>query len=70
MEGTIISNTKGAFKDGHFNETKEVIAGYYLIMANDLKEAVDIAKANPILEDARGARVEVRPILVVEGING
>ena len=68
-EGKILSNTKGVWKDGPYNETKEVIAGYFLISANSLEEAVVIAKANPIFEDYPGARIEVRPIKKVEGIN-
>src|SRR5438094_802915 len=59
MEGTIISSPKGKLKDGPFNETKEVIAGYFLLEAKDLQEAIAIARANPVLEDAQ-ARIEVR----------
>jgi hypothetical protein len=70
MEGNIISGTSGKLKDGPFNETKEVIAGYFLIRANSLDEAIQIAKQNPVLEDGTGARIEVRPIKVMEGING
>jgi len=70
MEGTIISGAKGALKDGPFNETKEVIAGYFLIQAKDLNEAIAIAKNNPVFEDGTNARIEVRPIKVMEGING
>src|SRR5215216_6317860 len=51
MEGTIITSPKGKSKDGPFNETKEVIAGYFLIEANDLQEAIAIAKQNPVLEN-------------------
>ncbi len=69
MEGTIISGTKGKFKDGPFNETKEVIAGYFLIKANNLQEAIEIAKANPVFEDGTDARIEVRPIKIMAGIN-
>lgn len=69
MEGKIISGSKGAFKDGPFNETKEVIAGYFLISANSLEEAINIAKANPIFEDGKDVRIEVRPIKTIEGIN-
>jgi len=68
-EGKIISNTKGAWKDGPFNESKEVIAGYFLIVANDLDDAINIAKKNPIYEDQLKARIEVRPIKAVEGVN-
>jgi hypothetical protein len=69
MEGTIISGTSGKFKDGPFNETKEVIAGYFLIKANNLQEAIEIAKANPVFEDDTEARIEVRPIKIMAGIN-
>src|SRR2546423_14551963 len=68
MEGTLVSARKGKLKDGPFNETKEVIAGYFLITANDLKEAIEIAKRNPVFEDET-ARIEVRPITKMEGIN-
>lgn len=69
MEGVIVSGTGGKLKDGPFNETKEVIAGYFLIQANNLDEAIQIAKDNPVFEDGTGARIEVRPIKVMEGIN-
>ncbi len=69
MEGTLISGTKGKLKDGPFNETKEVIAGYFLLQAKDLEEAVEIARANPVFDDGMYARIEVRPIKVMEGIN-
>lgn len=69
MEGTIISGTRGKFKDGPFNETKEVVAGYFLVKANSLKEAIDIAKENPVFEDGTNARIEVRPIKIMAGIN-
>src|SRR5687768_929017 len=44
----IVTDADGALKDGPFNETKEVIAGYFHIVAKDMTEAVEIAKANPI----------------------
>src|SRR6267142_5619692 len=47
----IVTDTNGIMKDGPFNETKEVIAGYFHIVANDMNEAVSIAKANPIFRD-------------------
>jgi hypothetical protein len=68
MEGTIVTSPKGKLKDGPFNETKEVIAGYFLVEANDLDEAIAIAKENPVLENAQ-ARIEIRPIKKMEGIN-
>ena len=69
MTGKMISGASGSLKDGPFNETKEVIAGYFHILADDINQALDIAKANPIFEDGLGAKIEVRPIRTVEGIN-
>ena len=68
MEGSIISFKNGSFIDGPFNETKEVISGYYHIVAKDLEEAVKIAKSDPRFEDGNW-RIEIRPIMKVEGIN-
>lgn len=68
MGGAVISNKSGSLVDGPFNETKEVLVGYFHILAKDLNEAVEIAKANPILDDVQ-ATFEIRPIKVIEGIN-
>jgi hypothetical protein len=45
--------------DGPFVESKEVLGGYYLIEADDLDAALEIAKQTP----ARFGGVEVRPIM-------
>jgi hypothetical protein len=46
--------------DGPFLEAKEVIAGFYVIDAPDLDEALRIAGGNPVLR--HGGGVEVRPV--------
>jgi hypothetical protein len=43
-----------------FGETKEMIGGYWFILANDLDEAAQIAKGNPCLDC--GLFFEIRPI--------
>lgn len=68
MDGAIIYGNKGTFKDGPFNESKEVIVGYFHILAENLDDAIAIAKANPMFHDAEGT-IEVRPIKQMEGIN-
>lgn len=68
MDGATVSGKKGVFKDGPFSESKEVIVGYFHILAKDLGEAIAIAKANPVFE-AGVASVEVRPIKSMDGIN-
>ena len=45
--------------DGPFAETKEQLAGFYLIDAKDLDEAVQIASTIP---PARIGSIEVRPV--------
>ncbi len=67
-EGTIISLESGSVVDGPFNETKEVISGYYHLSATDLEEAITIAKADPRFEDGHW-KIEIRPIMKVTGIN-
>ncbi len=69
-EGKIIKRPKDAWKDGPFNETKEIIVGYYHIMANDLDEAIAIAKRNPEFEYNPSASIEVRPIRMKEQTTG
>ena len=44
--------------DGPFAETKEQIAGFYIIECEDLDEAIEIASRNP---GARYGTIEVRP---------
>jgi hypothetical protein len=48
--------------DGPFVETKEALGGYYLIEAEDLDQALAVAKLVP----AEFGGVEVRPIMVFE----
>jgi len=69
-EGKMVSGTPGAFKDGPYNEAKEIIVGYYHILAKDLDEAVAIARRNPEFAFVRGAKIEVRPIKTTEQSTG
>ncbi len=51
--------------DGPFIETREQIAGYFLIHAKDLDEAIGIAARVP---GARIGTVEVRPLIEITGL--
>ncbi len=51
--------------DGPFTESKEVIGGYWFIVANSLDEAASIAAKSPCL--ACGLSYEVRPIELERG---
>jgi hypothetical protein len=50
---------KVAITDGPFAETKEQLAGFYMIEAQDLNEAIQIASKIP---PARIGSIEVRPV--------
>jgi hypothetical protein len=52
-------NGKVSITDGPFAETKEQLAGFYLIEARDLNEALQLAAHIPA---ARVGSVEVRPV--------
>ena len=54
-----VRNGKVSVTDGPFAETKEQLAGFYLIEATDLNEAIQIASTIP---PAREGSVEVRPV--------
>jgi hypothetical protein len=49
----------GMVTDGPFLETKEVIAGFFVIEAADLDQAIAVGRLLPIMDGA----VEVRPLM-------
>jgi hypothetical protein len=60
-EGKIVSQKKGrSVADGPFAESKEAIAGFFLLEVGSLDEAAELAKDCPGLN--YGATVEVRPV--------
>ena len=61
-----IREGKATLTDGPFMETKEMVAGFYLVEARDLNEAINVAARLPA---ASMGTVEVRPCrdLIVEG---
>ena len=56
---TATSIRSGEVTDGPFVESKEALAGYYVVEARDLDHALEIAKLTP----APFGAVEVRPVL-------
>lgn len=58
-----IRNGRVAITDGPFAETKEQLAGFYLIDAANQEEAIQIASRIP---PAREGSIEVRPVRELE----
>lgn len=60
-----VRDGKRIVTDGPFAETREQLGGYFLIEAQDLDEAIDIAGRIP---GARKGTVEVRPVMELAGL--
>lgn len=54
-----LRNGRTSVTDGPFAETKECLAGFYMIEARDLNEAISIASRIP---PAQIGSVEIRPV--------
>ena len=54
-----VRNGKVSVTDGPFAETKECLAGFYLLEARDLNEAIQLASRIP---PAEIGSIEVRPV--------
>ncbi len=61
-----IRGGKVTITDGPFAETKELLAGFYLIEAKDIDEAIAIASKIP---PAREGSIEVRPVRQLDVIS-
>jgi hypothetical protein len=62
-----VRNGKLSVTDGPFAESKECIAGFYLIEAADLNEAIQVASQIP---PARVGSIEVRPVRELTSTTG
>jgi hypothetical protein len=51
---------RNVITDGPFGESKEVIGGFWFVVANSLDEAAEIATGNPCLD--YGLFLEIRPL--------
>lgn len=58
VDGKVVSGT--GITDGPFAEAKELVGGYWFIVASSLDEAAALAAENPCL--AFGLSLEVRPL--------
>lgn len=62
-----VRNGQASVTDGPFTETKEILAGFYLIDAADIDEAVRIAAEIP---PAQVGCIEVRPVRELQSTTG
>jgi hypothetical protein len=69
-EGVVIKKSDDGWAEKDIATDTETQAGYYHILANDMDEAVKIAKENPEFEYVPSASIEVRPIKTKEAETG
>lgn len=69
-EGFVVSKTASSWNKDAIDPTKEVQVGYYHIRANDIDEAIEIAKANPEFEYVTSAKIEIHQIKTKEQETG
>jgi hypothetical protein len=62
-----VRDGKVSVRDGPFAETKELLAGFYLIDAADLNDAIQLASQIP---PARVGSIEVRPVRELTSTTG
>jgi hypothetical protein len=60
-----VRESKRLVTDGPFAETREQLGGFFLIDAQDLDEAIDIAARIPA---GRWGTVEIRPVMEIPGL--
>jgi hypothetical protein len=60
--GTATTIRDGVITDGPFVESKEALAGVFVIEARDLDHALELARMTPIMDGG----VEVRPLIGFE----
>jgi len=58
--GTVVRGNKKVVTDGPFVEVKDLVAGFTIVEARDLAQAVELSKGCPILNG--DGSVEVRPV--------
>jgi len=69
-EGTILTKSAAGWVEQPYRANREINAGYYHIRANDLAEAIAIAKRNPEFSYRPTAKIEVRAIKTDEETTG
>lgn len=62
FKGAVVREADGVVTDGPYAESKEAVGGYLLIHAETYQEALEAARACPVLK--YGLQIEVRPTLL------
>jgi hypothetical protein len=61
LTGKLVRGRQKSVTDGPYAETKDIVAGYSVVQAKDIAEAVEFSLGCPIFDT--GGIVEVRPVM-------
>lgn len=65
-EGVVISRLNSRWIERKISSDNQIQVGYYHIMADDIDEAIRLAKDNPEFEYVPSASIEIRPVKTKE----
>jgi hypothetical protein len=60
-QGKVVRGQQKTVTDGPYVEVKDLVAGFIIIKARDLAQAVELSTGCPILDG--GGSVEIRPVM-------
>ena len=69
-EGVVLKKSESGWTEKDIKTDTETQVGYYHILADDIDEAIKIAKNNPEFEYVPSATIEVRPVKTKESETG
>ena len=65
ITGKVVRGRSKSVTDGPFVEVKDAVGGYILVDAQNMDQAVEVARGCPILEN--DGSVEIRPVISMQG---
>jgi len=68
FEDACVVGHKGMVTNGPFGDVKETVAGYIMVRAETVEEAIEFAKGSPVLQ-GDGNTVEVRRVARGDGVH-
>jgi hypothetical protein len=68
LDGIVLSVCRGAFQEERLDLNSEIIGAYYLVGAENLSDALLLAKSDPRFEDVVWT-MEIHPILDAKNVS-
>ena len=63
-QGKVVRGAEKMVTDGPYTEAKDLVAGYIIVEARDIDQAVELSKGCPMFEG--DGSVEIRPVMSID----